>query len=112
MTTQSNSPTQIFLGIGVGLLLQPVALIVGSMLWNIFHGYHDSSETGWAFLTAPVYFFGVTQAIVIIPSVFFYHAKQQYDKVRGLLYVGIFLALCNVLLWVFKYSKSFYPPLY
>lgn len=100
MTEGTTSPLQRFLGLLLGLLLLPLPFIVELMY---FHGTEST-------LNAPfhaVLFFGVVQALVILPASLCFYLAGKHGVVRGLLYFGTFAALSNTLLWIFVFKGVF-----
>jgi hypothetical protein len=100
MTKGTKSPRQVLAGVVLGLLLLPLSLILE---FEYSHGTKDA-------LDAPFHaalYFGVIQMVAILPAVLCFYFVGKHDVVRGLLYFGIFAALCNVLLWIFVYRGFF-----
>ena len=50
--------------------------------------------------------------VAILPAALCFYFVGKHDVVRGLLYFGIFAALCNVLLWIFVYRGFFNGHIY
>ena len=107
----TTSPLQIFLGVVLGALLQPVALLLASSFWTNVMGQR-SSWPGMEALFAAVLFFGVIQSFAILPAALVLYAAGKQGVVSGLLYFGTFLALLNVLAWIANFRNFFHAPTY
>lgn len=92
----TSSPQQVSLGVALGILLQAVPLLL------LFTG-----GLGLALLplfAAGILSVGMWQALTILPAALLFLSAGKHGVVRGLLRVGIFLALGNVAVLVWIYS--------
>jgi FtsH-binding integral membrane protein len=113
MIKESSTP-QILVGVGLGLLLEAAALAIGFVLMEMVQKVRNPSDLTYLhFFTSLVigYFFGVVQAITIVPSSLIFYFAGKHGVVRGLLYFGTFLALLNLLFLVSHY-REFVSPVY
>jgi hypothetical protein len=110
----TTSPLQIFLGVLLGIVLLPAALLLAGHFWtDIMHILHQESIwPGLEFIVAAVLFSGIIQAFTILPAALVFLAAGKYGVVSGLLYFGTFLALLNVLAWIARYRDFFLGPIY
>lgn len=105
MREGTNSLRQVIFGVGLGILLLPFPLILEAQ-------YYKGEMAGLNVLFHAVLFFGVVQAFAILPAALCFFLAGKHGIVRGLLYFGTFTAVCNVLLWVFRFRGFFNPPIY
>lgn len=105
MREGTTSVRQVIFGVGLGILLLPVPLILEAQHYN-------GEMAGLNVPFHAVLFFGVVQAFAILPAALCLFLTGKHGVVRGLLYFGTFAAVCNVLLWVFRFRGFFNPPIY
>jgi len=109
MKRGASSALQIAGGVVLGAIAQPFAYLGIAMFLQI-----TSSNSWWPMseFFAGLLYFGVVQAIVIVPLALAFWALGKNGVVCGLLYFGTFLAVDNVLAWVFRYRDFFLPKIY
>jgi hypothetical protein len=102
----TTSPQQVAWGTTLGILLQPVSLII--VLAFVTATTKPGTESrGWGMMGAFLgYFlyFGMAQVLTILPAALLLLPTGRHGVVRGLLRVGTFLALGNMVLFVFLYA--------
>jgi len=109
MKKATSSPLQIVGGLALGAIAQPLAYIGIAMFRQ---AYSPNSWAGLETLFIAFLFFGVVQAIVIVPLALVFWALGKNGVVCGLLYFGTILALFNVQAWIFGYRDFFLPKIY
>jgi hypothetical protein len=103
----TSSPQQVSWGVTLGIVLQVVPPLL--VLWYAELHPPTGEAAGWAGLAAPLFFaggilsVGMWQVLTILPAALLFFSAGKHGVVRGLLRVGIFLALGNiaVLLWLY-----------
>ncbi len=105
MREGTTSSRQVIFGMALGILLLPIPLILEAE-------FYKGEMAGLNVLFHAVLFFGVVQAFAIVPAAVCFFFAGKHGVVRGLLYFGIFAAVCNVLLWIFPFRGFFNPPIY
>lgn len=103
----TSSGSQIGWGIALGILLQPlsVLLTVGIVIAMTKAG----ENRGWGVMGAVLGYsgsFGMAQILTILPAALLLLATGKHGVVRGLLAVGTLLAIANVALLVFAYMTN------
>jgi hypothetical protein len=102
---ESPSRSQVSFGIILGVLLQPLSLLM--VLAFIHATAHDSEARGWGSMGAVLlygFYFGMAQVLTILPASLLLLLAGKHGTVRGLLNVGTVLALVNVVILVVKYA--------
>jgi hypothetical protein len=108
MTQTKVSRRQLLFGFFLGLLLLPVPFLLES--W--FLGLNHRELGGLEAIVDAVLYFGAVQACVVLPASLLFHLEEKDGVVRGLLYLGILAAVCNVALWVAVFAGIFNPRIY
>jgi hypothetical protein len=102
----SSSERQVFWGVILGVLLQAVPPL---LLFAESRPLTGESQ-GWAGIGAPVFFgagilsIGMWQVLTILPAALLLVPTGKHGVVRGLLYVGTFLAAANIVLLLRIYT--------
>jgi hypothetical protein len=98
----TSSDGQVYCGVILGILLQAVPPLLLFTYWQS-HPLTGESQA-WAGLAAPAFFgagilsMGMWQVLTILPAALLLVPTGKHGIVRGLLYVGTFLAAANILL--------------
>src|SRR5271165_3520426 len=104
----ASSPLQIGLGVALGIVLQPVSMaMVGALI--VATTRPGTEERGWGLMGASLLYFtyfGMAQVLTILPAAVLLLPTGKHGVVRGLLAVGTFLALANIVLLVFLYLAN------
>jgi len=104
----TSSPLQIGMGVLLGIVLQPLSLLIveGLIVATTRAG---TEQRGWGLMGATLgYFayFGMAQVLTILPAALLLLPTGKRGVVRGILAVGTFLALANIVLLVFLYLAN------
>jgi len=102
---ESPSRSQLSFGIILGVLLQPLSLLM--VLAFINATARDSESRGWGSMGAVLlygFYFGMAQVLTILPASLLLLLAGKIGAVRGLLNVGTILALLNVVVLVAMYA--------
>jgi len=104
----TSSPLQVVLGAALGILLQPVSLmLVGAYVQATTRA--GTEARGWGMMGAALlymFYFGMAQVLTILPAALLLLPTGRHGVVRGLLYVGTFLAVGNIGVLAFMYAVS------
>lgn len=107
---ETRSLSQVSVGVVLGILLQPLSVLM--VIAFIEVTARSSEERGWGIMGACllyILYFGMAQVLTILPASLLLLTAGKRDIVRGLLYVGTFLAVTNVVLLVALYSVRHRP---
>jgi hypothetical protein len=100
----TSSPQQIAWGVALGILLQAVPPLLLFMYWQV-HPLTGEAR-GWEGIAAPGFFavgilsMGMWQVLTILPAALLLLPTGKHGVVRGLLYVGTFLATATILVLI------------
>jgi hypothetical protein len=93
-------------------VLQPLALLVGSIFLLVLTGDLSDPLAGVGIILYSVLFFGSLQAFAIVPAAVMAVRRGRIPFARGLLLCGIVLALLNIVLWMTVFREIGRPPIY
>lgn len=104
----TSSPQQVAWGVALGILLQSVPVLILVAYYQL-HPLTGEAR-GWAGIAAPGIFaagilsMGMWQVLTILPAALLLLLTGKHGIVRGLLYVGTFLAIGNILVLIWLYT--------
>lgn len=106
----TSSPSQVGAGIVLGLLLQPISLMmVGLYVQSTTAA--GTEARGWGMMGVALlywFYFGMAQVLTILPAALLLLPTGRHGTVRGLLYVGTFLALTNIAILIAAFAGGFF----
>jgi hypothetical protein len=104
----TSSPAQVSVGVAFGLALQPISLgMVGVYVQSTTVA--GTEARGWDMMgLALLYwlYFGMAQVLTILPAALILLPTGKHGIVRGLLYVGTFLALANIAILIAVFAGA------
>jgi len=104
----TSSPQQVARGVALGILLQAVLPLIVIRYLQLHPPTGEAA--GWAgigapgFLAAGILSMGMWQVFTILPAALLLLPTGKHGVVRGLLYVGIFLASATIVAFVWIYT--------
>jgi hypothetical protein len=99
----TTSRSQVVFGVAFGILLQPVSVM---MVIAYINATAHGEGRGWGLMAAYLLYwsyFGMAQALTILPAALVMLSFGRHGVVRGLLYVGTTLALLNAAVLAVEY---------
>ena len=104
----TSSPLQIGVGVVLGILLQPVSLMIVAG-YSVATTRPGSEARGWGLMGASLLYFtyfGMAQVLTILPAALLLLPTGKHGVVRGLLVVGTILALANIAVLISLYAQG------